>query len=113
MGFGMAGGTTAKLEFVAGQKTLLAQEMRNPRLGRFIFTVEASARAVSENYYRDVFLKNFTCRLILFRYNTSAKDPRKRTDFIALEFQPPFATDDAPRTATFTVEKLLDSLARV
>ena len=67
---------------------LLAQEVRNPRAGRYRFTVFAAAMADSVETFREYFAGCFRCRMILFGYADLAKDPRRVREFAALEFEP-------------------------
>ncbi|GAB4145790.1 MAG: hypothetical protein Tsb009_18130 [Planctomycetaceae bacterium] len=109
IGFGMSDGKT---EVSIPQKTqaILAQEMRNPRLGVFRFSLKVTCRAESELFYKNVFLKHFTCRMIIYRYNDPSKNPLKRQEFISESFIPPFSsTAEKPEFKTFSVEKRLDS----
>lgn len=92
----------------AGAQLLLAQEMRNPRLGTFTFAAHACVRAASEAACKQ-FLDRFRCRLVLYRYNDVEKNPLRRTEFISEPFVPPFAADDQPAFEWFELRKLLDS----
>ncbi|MCA9026842.1 MAG: DUF1501 domain-containing protein [Planctomycetaceae bacterium] len=87
---------------------LLAQEMRNPRLGTFAFGVQACVRASSEGAYR-AFLARYECRLVIYRYNDTSKNPLRRTDFRTESFIPPFAVDDEPAFTWFELTQHLDS----
>ena len=71
-----------------GASVLLAQEVRNPRAGRYRFTVFAAAMADSVETFREYFAGCFRCRMILFGYADLAKDPRRVREFAALEFEP-------------------------
>ena len=101
---------TRSLQENARTPMLLAQEMRNPRLGTFTFGVSVCLRAETEAAYKR-FLDAHTCRLIIFRYNDTKKSPLRRTEFISEPFVPPFAVDDRPAFAWFEVSKRLDSPA--
>ncbi len=87
---------------------LLAQEMRNPRLGTFTFGVHVCVRAESEAAYR-AFLNQYACRLTLFRYNDSEKNPMRRTEFHSQTFVPPHAVEDHPDYRWFELTHHLDS----
>ena len=97
--------TELPLTIKQGTQAILAQEMRNPRLGTFTWSVRAHGDADSKAFYEDVFLKNFTCRLVIFRYTESTKNPLKRQEFISVAVRPPFGG----RAATFQAAKRLDS----
>jgi hypothetical protein len=76
---------------VQGARALLTQEVRNPRAGSYTFSVHASGGAVSEEVYRNVFLKHLTCRLVIFGYKDLKKDPRNVREYGSAVIQPPFA----------------------
>src|SRR5262249_30284454 len=68
------------------------QEVFNPRPGRYTFTIHASGGAYERpDYYRDVWLKNFTCRVVIFGYPDGSKDPRNIVELASEKFAPPFA----------------------
>ena len=108
LGFG-TNGADARIEIPADAHAILAQEMRSPRLGRFDFYVEASGSASSREFYEGVFLKNFACRLAIYRYTHMSKDPRKRQEFISQPFQPKFAPPGQASPQTIHVGKVLDT----
>ncbi len=108
MGLQRADAESGDLTIAAGAQVLLAQEMRNPRLGTFTFGVHACVRAASPADYEE-FLKRFRCRLVLYRYNNLDKNPMQRTDFVSETFAPPVAADDQPAFNWFEVSKHLDS----
>lgn len=58
-----------------GQKALLAQEIRNPRTGRYLFTAKLRTEASSQALWEQLFLKHWVCRLQFFRYSDSTKNP--------------------------------------
>ncbi|HXY35679.1 MAG TPA: DUF1501 domain-containing protein [Planctomycetaceae bacterium] len=93
-----------------GARAILAQEMRNPRAGRFTFTVEACiagpTRAACE-----LFQKHFTCRLVIYRFADSDKNPLKRGELGALVIEPPLVTGNRPVYATFEFSRVLDGAA--
>jgi hypothetical protein len=109
VGYGFGVKSTSGMRIQKGESAILAQEMRNPRLGRFRFAVKVCGHASSRAEYEDNFLKHFTCRLLIYRYNRPTKDPAERTEFISLPFVPPFAELTSPMLQEFSVEKLLDS----
>ena len=86
---------------------MLAQEIRNARGGHYTFSVRASGGGTSADYFRDVFLANFTCRLVLFRFADAGKDPRQVQELASASFQPEFG--DASAVRTFSVERSLGS----
>jgi hypothetical protein len=88
----------------AGARAVLAQEIRNARGGRYTFTVRAEGAAASADEFEKVFLGNFTCRLVLFRFRDTNKDPRNADELAAAEFRPAFGKESA-----FPVERFLGS----
>jgi hypothetical protein len=115
IGFGLGGGKSA-VEIASKSQAFLAQEMRNPRAGRFTFTIHASGGGTSRDLFEDLILKHFTCRLVLFRYANPAKNPMQRHELASAVFQPRFAGSSADRDETsagetFEISALLDSPA--
>jgi hypothetical protein len=108
LGFGSTG-KPSNVKIEQGHQALLAQEMRNPRLGNFKFTINATVEATSKEIFETLFLKNFTCKLVIYRYNELTKNPQQRTDFIVQEFTPAFSPLGKPTFKPFEVAKLLDS----
>jgi len=108
IGFGLDG-EQDPLVVASGSQAMLAQEMRNPRLGRFRFHIQACGQASSKKFFEEAFLANFNCRLVIYRYNDPSKNPGKRKEFISQEFTPAFSTSADPKLQSFEVERLLDS----
>ena len=52
-------------QVAAGARALLAQTARTNRAGKYTFTVRAGGVG-DEKFYREQFLKHFTCRLVLY-----------------------------------------------
>jgi len=106
IGVGTNGGA-ATVRVARGERAILAQEMRNPRAGRFTFTVEACiagrSRAACE-----LFQKNFACRLVIYRFTTPDKNPLQRQEFGSLAIDPPLVVGDAPACSTFEFSRVLD-----
>jgi hypothetical protein len=92
-----------------GARALLAQEIRNPRAGKYVFTVHACGGGNSAEEYRSVFLKNFTCRLVIFGYSDLHKDPRKVREFASVAFTPPFAEAGGGKYEKFELTAVLKS----
>ena len=88
---------------------MLSQEVRNPRAGRFMFTVRACGAGASSEFYRDMFLKHFACRLVIFGFLDLKKDHRQQRQFATLDFQPPWAEPGSRRYETFQVVATLRS----
>jgi hypothetical protein len=99
-----------RVQIAKGERAILAQEIRNPRAGRFTFTVEACIAAPARETC-ELFQKHFTCRLVLYRFADADKNPLKREEFGSLVIQPPLVVGDAPAYATFEFSRLLNSAA--
>jgi len=54
-----------------------------------------------------VFLANFTCRLLLFRFTDSSKDPRRVTVLASADFRPTFS--DGKTAGTYVINRFLGS----
>jgi hypothetical protein len=107
IGFGAKPGATHVRK---GERAVLAQEMRNPRAGRFTFTVEACVTA-SNRQVCEEFQKHFSCRLVMFRFADGEKNPLKRQELGSLVIQPPLIAGTAPAYATFDFSRVLDGAA--
>lgn len=92
-----------------GERVMLTQEVRNPRAGQFTFAVHACGAADNGDFYREVFLKHFTCRLVIFGFLDLKKDHRQQRPFATLGFQPPWCEDGKPRYEKFQVSVKLRS----
>ena len=91
IGYGLKTGNGSG-RIAQGTRAMLCQEVFNPRPGRYMFRVHASGGAFDRpDYYRDVWAKHFTCRLIIFGYRDSGKDPRHIVEFASQPFAPVFA----------------------
>jgi hypothetical protein len=106
IGFGLGSGS---VKIPAGGRATLVQQVRAPQAGQYTFSVHAAGGGNSAEFYRDVFLKNFECRLVIFGYTDLAKDPSKVREFASLAFQPPFGPDAAPVYERFQVARILRS----
>ena len=60
------------------------------------------------DYFDKVFLANFSCRLVLFRFADIAKDPRRVQELASASFRPVF-TEAATAEQTFSVARFLGS----
>jgi Protein of unknown function (DUF1501) len=103
MGYGLGNAKTG-LRIEAGIRCVLAQEIRNARGGQYTFAVEAMGEASSEDEFVNGFLANFTCRLLLFRFRNTNKDPREASELAAREFQPEFG-----KARRFSLDRFLGS----
>lgn len=89
-------------------RAILAQEIRNARGGHYTFTIQASGGGASAAYFEATIRRHFGCRLVLFRFSDSEKNPLRIEELAAEPFVPTFAPDGAPQS--FTVSKFLGSL---
>jgi hypothetical protein len=103
LGYGLKDRKTG-IQIEAGARCVLAQEIRNARGGQYTFTIEARGEASSEDEFVNGFLVNFTCRLILFRFRDSKKDPREAIELAAREFRPEFG-----KAGRFSLDRFLGS----
>jgi hypothetical protein len=104
LGFGLDDGRAVPA-LAQGSRALLAQEIRSARGGHYTFTVQASGGGVSRDFFESVFLANFQCRLVLFRFADVRKDPQHFAVLATADFRPAF---DATAT-TFEVNRFLGS----
>jgi hypothetical protein len=103
LGYGL-GDSRADIRIKAGARCVLAQEIRNARGGQFTFTIEAVGEATSEDEFVRGFLANFTCRLVLFRFRDTNKDPRTALELAAREFRPVYG-----KVSRFALDRFLGS----
>jgi hypothetical protein len=79
-----------------GARALLAQEVRNPRAGRYTLTVRARADGTPEGLA--TLLEAFSFRLVIFGYEDLKKDARQVREFASRTFQP--TTDRSSQSVT-------------
>jgi hypothetical protein len=103
VGYGLGDGKSGAV-IEAGARAVLAQEIRNARGGQYTFTVEAEGVATSAEEFSTGFLAHFTCRLVLFRFRDSNKDPRNVQELARAEFRPTFG-----KLGNFRVDRFLGS----
>jgi hypothetical protein len=92
----------------AGSRAVLAQEIRNARGGHYTFTVRATGRGTSAEYFDAIFRKHFACRLVLFRYADADKNPLRIEELADETFAPTF-TSAGGEAQSFTVSRYLGS----
>ena len=100
---------TNQLEITPGSRALLSQEVRSPRAGRYTFSIQACGAGTSGEFYREVFLKNFVCRLVIFGFLDLKKDHRQQRTFATFDFQPFWCKPGMPRYERFQVSATLRS----
>jgi hypothetical protein len=93
----------AAATLAADARALVAQEIRNARGGHYTFTVQVSGEGPSPAAL-DAFLAQVSCRLLLVRYGSIAKDPREAAELASAEFRPEFG-----KAGRFTVSRFLGS----
>jgi Protein of unknown function (DUF1501) len=102
MGYGLEEKAGRVIE--KGSRVILAQEIRDARGGHYTFTIKASGEGSSASEFEKTLLANMTCRLILFRFRDTKKDPRTVDTLASAEFRPLFG-----KTETFRVDRFLGS----
>jgi hypothetical protein len=107
IGYGLQTGNGAG-KIAKGARAVLCQEVFNPRPGKYTFTVHASGGAFDRpDYYRDVWSKHFTCRLVIFGYRDESKDPSNVVELASATFTPPFAGAYEADYRPYTVSAVL------
>jgi hypothetical protein len=69
-----------------GTRAILAQEVRNPRAGRYILTVRSRVAGSPEGI--KALLDSFSFRLVILGYANPRKDPRQGREFASVAFRP-------------------------
>ena len=100
---------TPAAQIPAASQAILTQEVKSPRAGKYVFSIDASGAASSPEYYREMFLQNFACRLVIFGYVDLEKDPRRMRVYASVPFRPPLANDDATGYERFEATAVLRS----
>ena len=107
LGYGLATGHGTGL-IARGAKVMLAQDVFDPQPGHYKFSIYSSGGAnTSEAYYREVFLKNFECRLAIFGYVDNSQNLRNIVEFASMPFEPPFAGPYEANYQQYTVSTQL------
>jgi hypothetical protein len=86
IGFNSEAGTEQQIE--PATKAYLAQEIRSPRPGSFVFQARLRAEASSPEFFREVFRKNFRCRLVLFQFTAPTKFVNETREMESIDFEP-------------------------
>ncbi len=89
----------------SGARTIVAQEIRNARGGQYTFAIRAIGEGTSAEDFEKSFLANFACKLVLFRFRNTNKDPRDADQLASAEFRPAFGKLEA-----FQVDRFLGTL---
>jgi hypothetical protein len=91
----------------AGTKILLAQEIRSARGGHYQFTVHLSGQASSRELFDRWFADTFACRLTLFRFLNTDKNPLEATELAGEQFRPQWREFSDP--LAYSISKFLGS----
>jgi hypothetical protein len=94
---GVSHAGAAGVQLAKGQLAILAQEVRSPFSGTFHVKAQVCGEATDREWFEGVFLKQFTCKLLLFEYTDPAKKATARKEHIALTFAPNWCEASAPR----------------
>ena len=86
---------------------MLAQQIRDPQAGRFLVTIAAQGSGSSRAFYEQFFQRHFRCRLVIFQFTESAKNPRQHRELASLEFCPVFRDAAVPGSESFALDKFL------
>jgi hypothetical protein len=108
LGYGLTAGK-GKGKVSQGTRAILTQEVRAPRAGRYTLTVQACGHAATAEHYQDVFLKHFTCHLVIFGYSDNKKDARRVREFASVAIQPPYAGRKTAQHEKFSLTTVLKS----
>jgi hypothetical protein len=93
------------LNIGSGSKAVLAQEVRSPFPGKYVLKLKANGGGSSRKVYEEVFLKNFTCKLMFFQYTHMEKSPQQRTELASISFQPLFSSSTDEGWKEFSLSK--------
>jgi hypothetical protein len=86
-----------------GRRALLAQEIRSARGGHYTFTIRASAHARSRDDFDRLFRSGrVVCRLVLFRFADSRKDPTRVQELASIPFVPELSEPEAAGSHTLS-----------
>jgi hypothetical protein len=108
LGIGL-GAAAGSLVIDEGAKAMLTQQVRNPMAGTFTFAVRACGAGSTPDFYRDVFLKHFACRLSIFSFVDLKKNHAEQRPFATVEMQPPWSKPGQPNYDRFEVSVTLRS----
>jgi hypothetical protein len=106
IGLGLDDGAAKKVQLTQGQKAFLAQEVRSPFAGKYALTVFACGSSSSREFFEDVFLKHFICRLVFYQYANPAKKLAERRELASVAFTPRFSDASEPVFEKFELSKL-------
>lgn len=78
---------------------VVAQQIRDPQAGRFTAKALISGGGSSREDFERLFVNQFRCRLIFFRFAQPTKSARDRTELASMEFVPTFRDGEGPTEA--------------
>ena len=61
------------VQIAKGERTFLAQEVRSPFAGKYVLKAHVRGVGSSREFFDNVFLKQFACRLLFFQFTTKLK----------------------------------------
>jgi hypothetical protein len=102
---GIATNGALGLKVDKGAQAILAQEVRSPFAGKFSLKVQVCGQANDRAWFDGVFLKHFTCRVVLFQYTDPSKRATARQEHVAVSFVPTWAEAAAPQWQVVEVVK--------
>jgi hypothetical protein len=91
-----------------GQKIILAQEIKSARGGQYTLTIRAGGGGSSEEAYARWFQGPLTCRLVLFRFANTNKNPLESDELASSSFQPSYLRA-GEQPSEFTLSRFLGS----
>ena len=104
-----AGDGTGTLRIAKGEIAFLAQEVRSPFAGKYVIKARVRGAGSSKDYFDNVFLKQFVCRLQFFQFTTKAKVPTERKELASIPFVPRFVDGAQPGGDVFELEKVFEN----
>jgi hypothetical protein len=105
--FNSASGSAKALS--SGAKIILAQEIKSARGGQYTFTINASGGASSPVVFERWFGRALACRMIIFRFSNSQKNPLAADILASASFEPEFENLDVDHPKEFTISRFLGS----
>ena len=91
--------TVELLHVPAVVSAVVAQQIRDPQAGRFTAKALISGGGSSREDFERLFVNQFRCRLIFFRFAQPTKFASDRTELASMEFVPAFSDGEGPTEA--------------
>ena len=92
-----------------GETAFLAQEVRSPFAGKYLLKARIRGAGGSREYFHEVFLKQFACRLQFFQFTTKGKLTTERKELGSVLFVPQFHDVSEPAYDTYELEKVFEN----